>query len=65
MPPGSVSLDNIHINSIKYKCARDWNDMLKTLSRTNISDRHHTQGLLDFSIPKLKRISKAHFIDAY
>jgi len=65
MPPGSVSLDNIHINSIKYKCAQDWNDMLKTLSRTNISDRHHTQGLLDFSIPKLKRISKAHFIDAY
>ena len=68
IPPGSVSLDNILIGSIKYKCAQDWNDILKKISRTVIPGRQtddHTRRLLDFSILSLKRISKAHFIDAY
>ena len=64
IPPGSVSLDNIPIDSLKYKCAQDWNDMLKTLSRTD-RKTDHTHIFLDVSILSLKRISKAHFIDAY
>ena len=61
IPPGSVSLANIEIDSLKYKCALDWNEMLKSLH----SMIGHTQSLIDVSITNLKRISKAHFIDAY
>ena len=61
IPSGSVSLVNIRIDSLKYKCAQDWNEMLKLL-HSNVG---HTQSLIDVSIPNLKRISKAHFIGAY
>ncbi len=61
IPPGSVSLNNIETDSLKYKCAQDWNEMLKTLSRAN--DRTHR--FIDISIASLKYISKAHFIGAY
>ena len=61
LPPGSVSLDNTEANSLKYKCAQNWNDMLKILHRTV----GHTESLLDVSISRLKSISKAYFIDAY
>ena len=61
IPSGSVSLVNIRIDSLKYKCAQDWNEMLKLL-HSNVG---HTQSLIDVSIPSLKRISKAHFISAY
>ena len=61
IPPGSVSLVNIETDSLKYKCALDWNEILKTLSRTVA----HTHKLIDVSIASLKRISKAHFIGAY
>ena len=61
LPPGSVSIDNIEINSLIYKCAQDWNEMLKLLHRTT----GLTQSLIDVSIPNLKSISKAHFIDTY
>ena len=61
IPPGSVSLNGIPLRSLKYKCAQDWNNMLKTLSRTV----GHTDRFVDVSIPSLKRISKAHFIEAY
>jgi len=68
LPPGSVSLDNISLDSLKYKCAHDWNDMLKTLSRTNLLNTrtdHTHKPLLDMSILSLKRITKAQFIEAY
>jgi len=61
IPPGSVSLVNIETDSLKYKCALDWNEILKTLSRTVA----HTHRFIDVSIASLKRISKAHFIGAY
>ena len=61
IPPGSVSLNNIEPHSLKYRCAQDWNEMLKTLSRS----AGHTHKLLDVSIISLKRIIKAHFIGAY
>ena len=61
IPPGSVSLDGIEVGSLKYKCAQDWNEMLKNISRT----ADHTNKLLDVSIASLKHISKAHFIGAY
>ena len=61
IPPGSVSTNDIEINSLKYKCAQDWNDMIKILHRTV----GHTQSLINISVTKLKSISKAHFIDAY
>ena len=53
IPPGSVSLVNIEIDSLKYKCAQDWNEMLKLLHNTVA----HTQSLIDVSIPNLKIIS--------
>ena len=59
--PGSVSLIHIEIDSLKYKCAQDWNEMMKLLHNTVA----HTESLIDVSIPNLKIISKAHFIDAY
>ena len=34
IPPGSVSLDNIQTDSIKHRCAQDWNEVLKTPLRT-------------------------------
>ena len=61
IPPGSVSLNNIEPNSLKYKCAQDWNEMLKSLSRSV----GHTHRLLDVSVLSLKRISKAHLTGAY
>ncbi len=61
IPPGSVSLDKIPKDSIKYKCANDWNDILKALFRTV----GHTQRFIDVSISNLKRITKAHFTGAY
>ena len=61
IPPGSVSLNGIPFRSFKYKCAQDWNNMLKTLSRTV----GHTDRFINVSIPSLKRVSKAHFIEAY
>ena len=61
IPPGSVSLDKIPKDSIKYKCANDWNDILKALFRTV----GHTQRFIDVSIYNLKRITKAHFTGAY
>ena len=61
LPPGSVSVDNIPMDSLKYNCARDWNDMLKEISRTNRTLRP----LLEMSIISLKKISKAQLTDAY
>ena len=61
IPAGSVSLSNIENNTLKYKCAQDWNQILKIISAST----NHTQRLLNISIPKLKSITKAHFISAY
>ena len=61
IPPGSVSIDNIETDSLKYRCAQDWNEVIKLLHHTV----GHTQSLIDVSIPNLKSISKAHFMDAY
>ena len=43
IPPGSVSLENIQTDSLKYKRAQDWNEMLKILSRAD----SHTQRLIN------------------
>ena len=51
IPPGSVSLNNIEPHSLKYRCAQDWNEMLKTLSRS----AGHTHKLLDVLIISLQR----------
>ena len=61
IPPGSVSIDNIETDSLKYRCAQYWNEVIKLLHHTV----GHTQSLIDVSIPNLKSISKAHFMDAY
>ena len=61
IPPGSVSLENIQTDSLKHKCAQNWNEFIKKLSRAT-DDTHR---FIDVSIPSLKRISKAHFISAY
>ena len=63
IPPGSVSLDNIEEDSLKHKCAQDWNEMLKLLHST--VGHGHTRSLINASIPNLKIILKAHFIGAY
>ena len=55
IPAGSVSLANIEKDTFKHRCAQDWNETLKTLSRTT----GHTQRLINVSI------TKAHFIGAY
>ena len=62
IPPGSVSLSNIEPNTLKYRCAQDWNDILKKIST---SSTNQTLRLLNVSVPKLKSIAKAHFIGAY
>ena len=59
--PGAVSLNNMEPHSLRYRCAQDWNEMLKTLSRSV----GHTHKLLDVSVLSLKHITKAHFIGAY
>ena len=61
IPAGSVSLSNIESDSLKLRCAQDWNESIKNISRTT----HHTQRLLDVNIQSLKYILKAHFIGAY
>ena len=61
IPPGSVSLVDIKIDSLRYKCAQDWNEMLKLLHNTV----GHTQSLKNVSIANVKIISKAHLIGAY
>ena len=61
IPAGSVSLINIQPDSLKHRCAQDWNEILKNLSRAS----HHTQSILNISIPNLKYILKAHFIGIY
>ena len=61
MPPVSVSLVDIKIDSLRYKCAQDWNEMLTLLHNTV----GHTQSFKNGSIPNVKRISKAHLIGAY
>ena len=61
IPTGSVSLSDIELHTFKYRCAQDWNEIIKIISRTT----NHTQRLLDVSINNLKSITKAHFIGAY
>ena len=34
IPPRSVSINNIEVNSLKYQFALDWNDMIKILHPT-------------------------------
>ena len=61
IPAGSISLSDIELDTFKYRCAQDSNEIIKTISRTT----NHTQRLLDVSINSLKYITKAHFIGAY
>ena len=61
IPAGSVSLDNMEIESLKYRCAQNWNDIIKDISRTT----HQTGRLMDVSIISLKNIIKAHFVGNY
>ena len=61
IPAGSVCLSKIAIDTLKYKCAHDWNQILKILLQTT----NNTQRILNISIPKLKSITKAHYIGAY
>ena len=42
IPAGSVTLSNIETETFKYRCAHDWNDILKTIVRTT----NNTQRLL-------------------
>ena len=61
IPAGSVSLTNIKINTFKYKCAQDWNEALKIISRST----NNTNRLNDVSAVKLKSIIKAHVVSTY
>ena len=61
IPAGSVSLTNIKINTFKYKCAQDWNEALKIISRST----NNTNRLNDVSSVKLKSIIKAHVVSTY
>ena len=61
IPLGSVTLSEHDSGSIKYKCAQDWNDILKTL----LSPTRQSNWLLNLNISNLKSIIKAHIISAY
>jgi len=61
IPAGSVCLADIEAGTFKYRCAQDWNKIIKAIYRTT----NNTHKLLDVSINSLKSITKAHFIGAY
>ena len=61
IPAGSIELMENDSGTFKYKCAQDWNDMLKTLS----TPTSQTNWLLDVNILRLKNLAKAHFLSAY
>ena len=61
IPPGSVSTTNIMENTFKIKCAKDWNQILKALTKPD----HPNEWLLNIKIPKLKTLMKYYFIDIY
>ena len=61
IPPGSVTVSNDVIFSLKAKCAQSWNDFLKTVSNTT----SQSERLKDINILKLKNIIKAHILGNY
>jgi len=60
-PPGSVSLSNITKETLKFTCAKNWNENIKKIP--NLPE--NTIGLLTFSTTKIKKQLKNMFFIGY
>ena len=61
IPPGSISIPNSAKDSLRNKCAKDWNRLLKVFTNPAQS----LEWLLNMNDFKLKSILKDHFFSTY